>query len=73
MFAGTNDYSDFYSKSANWIRQSGITPVNRFYSYLSLNDEAVSYFKQFEIISRLGMLLNDDSTHVDNLSPPYTN
>ncbi|HMT76681.1 MAG TPA: T9SS type A sorting domain-containing protein [Saprospiraceae bacterium] len=73
MFAGTNDYSDFYSKSANWIRQSGITPVNRFYSYLSLNDEAVSYFKQFEIISGLGMLLNDDSTHVDNLSPPYTN
>jgi hypothetical protein len=73
MFAGANDYSDFYSNSANWIRQSGITPVSRHYSYLSLNDEAVSYFKQFEVISGLDMLLSDDTTHIDNILSPYGN
>ncbi|MCA0430460.1 MAG: T9SS type A sorting domain-containing protein [Bacteroidetes bacterium] len=73
MFAGANDYSDFYSNSANWIRQPGITPVIRHYSYLSLNDEAVSYNKQFKVISGLGMLLSDDSTQIDNITIPYGN
>ena len=71
MFAGANDYSDFYSASANWIRQSGVTPLNRHFSYLSLNDEVVPYFKQLEVVAGLGMLLNDDTTHIDNMSAPY--
>ena len=73
MFSGPNDYSDFYSNSANWIRQPGLTPVERHFSYLSLKDEAVSYFKQFTIVSGLGMLSSDDTTYVDNISSPYGN
>lgn len=73
MFAGPNDYSNFFPNSANWIRQAGATPVSSHYSYLSLYDEVVDYFKQFDVIDGLGMLAADDSTHVDGLSPPYGN
>ena len=73
MFSGPNDYSDHYSNSANWVRQAGVTPVGRHYSYLSLNDEAVAYSKQMEVIDGLDMLANDDTTHVDLLPSPYGN
>lgn len=71
LFAGPNDYSDLYTNSAHWVRQAGETPASRHYSYLSLNDETVAYAKQVEVVSGLGMLQNDDSTHVDGLSSPY--
>jgi hypothetical protein len=73
MFSGANDYSDFFSNSANWVRQPGITPISHHYSYLSLNEEIVPYFKQYEVISGLGMLVSDDTTHIDNIASPYGN
>lgn len=73
MFSGPNDYSNFFSAPANWLNQAGTTPINRHYSYLSLNDEVVAFFKQFANISGLGMLVGDDTTFVDNISSPYGN
>ena len=71
MFSGPNDYSTTFSNSANWLRQSGVTPTNNHFVYLSLNDEIVDFSKQFVNISGLGMLMNDDTTLVDNIAPPY--
>lgn len=73
MFSGPNDYSDFFSRSANWLRQSGVTLMGRHFAYHSSNDEVVSYSKQFANISGLGMLVGDDTTHVDDLTAPYGN
>lgn len=73
MFAGPNDYSDFFANSANWVRQSGATPASGHYSYLSLHDEVVDYFKQLDVIDGLGMLAGDDMTHVDGIASPYGN
>jgi len=71
MFSGPNDYSTTFSNSANWLRQPGVTPTTKHFVYLSLNDEIVDFSKQFINISGLGMLLNDDTTLVDNLASPY--
>lgn len=73
MFSGPNDYSDFYSNSANWIRQAGVTQKGRHFSYLSLFDEAVAYSKQYLVIEGLGMFTNDDTTYVDIIASPYSN
>ncbi|MCB9165503.1 MAG: hypothetical protein H6592_13905 [Flavobacteriales bacterium] len=73
MFSGPNDYSDVHLNAAHWLRQPGVTPVERHFSYLSLNDEAVPYAKQYTVIDGLGMLANDDSTHVDGMTSPYGN
>lgn len=71
MFSGPNDYSNYFSNSAHWIRQDGVTPINNYFTYLSLNDEIVNFSKQFTNISGLGMLINDDTTHVDLISEPF--
>jgi hypothetical protein len=71
MFSGPNDYSDFYSNSAHWIRQVGETPIEKHFAYLSLNEEIVGFSKQLINLSGLGMLINDDTTYVDNSSAPY--
>lgn len=71
MFSGPNDYSDLHANAANWVGQAGLTPVNRHYSYLSLYDEAVAYYKQLAVVERLGMLADDDTTHVDAVPSPY--
>lgn len=73
MFSGPNDYSNSFSRSAHWLRQAGITPVGEHFVYLSLNDEVVDFSKQFTDITGLGMLTNDDTTHVDLTSSPYGN
>lgn len=73
MFSGPNDYSDFFMRPGNWLRMPGTTGINRHFSYLSLHDEAVDYAKQYANITDLGLLQNDDSTLVDNLSAPYGN
>ena len=73
MFSGPNDYSDYFSNSAHWLRQAGVTPTGKHFAYLSLNDEIVDFSKQFVNISGLDMLLNDDTTYVDNITSPYGN
>lgn len=71
QFSGPNDYSNTFSNSANWLRQAGNTPPTRHFAYLSLNDEIVSFSKQFVNISGLKMLINDDTTYVDYTTSPY--
>ena len=73
MFSGPNDYSTFFSNYAHWIGQPGITPVPNQYVYLSLNDEVVDFSKQYTDIGGLGMLVNDDTTLVDNSMVPFGN
>jgi hypothetical protein len=73
MFSGPNDYSNFFSNSAHWLRQNGTTAISKHFVYLSLLDETVAFSKQFVNISGLGMLVNDDTTYIDNLPSPYNN
>lgn len=73
MLAGPNDYSTHFSSAANWLGVPGITPLSKHFAYLSLHDEFGAFAKQFTNLSSLGMLTNDDTTHVDALSPPYGN
>lgn len=72
MFAGADDYSNYYSSPANWTYNPGLTPVNHFYSFLHRNDDVWDYSKQFAVVQATGMTANgDDSTLVDNLVAPY--
>lgn len=73
MFSGPNDYSEYFSRPALWLSQPGSTSLNQYYSYLSLNDEAVPYWKQYANTGGLGLLTADDSTLVDPLSLPFNN
>lgn len=73
MFSGPNDYSFRYNCSAHWLRQAGITPINKQFVLLHLQDEVVPFEHQFVNISGLGMLQTDDTTNVDNALPPYSN
>lgn len=73
MFAGPNDYSDYFSSAANWLEQPGFAAIAKHFAYLSLNDEIVSFSKQFANVFGLGMDDYSDSTYVDTSSPPYAN
>lgn len=71
MFAGANDYSNYYSSPASWTSLPGITPVNRFFSFLHLRDDVWDYSSQYAVVQATGMTANDDSTLTDNQLPPY--
>jgi len=73
MFSGPNDYSSHYSRSAHWLRQVGVTPINKQFVFLHLQDEVVPFEHQFTNISGFGMLQTGDTTIVDNVLPPYLN
>lgn len=75
MFAGADDFSLYYNEAANWISEMpNQTPLRHVYSFLHFNDDVWDYSKQFEVVKALGMTDNgDDSTLVDNISPPYLN
>lgn len=73
MFSGPNDFSTAYNKSANWIRQVGITPAEKHFALLHLRDEIVPFNRQFVEIKDLGMLATVDSTLIDKLAAPYDN
>lgn len=73
MFSGPNDYSTYFSNSAPWLREDGITPVSRHFVFLHLQDEIVPFSHQFADIAGLGMLQLDDTTIVDGASPPFSN
>jgi hypothetical protein len=73
MFSGPNDYSTFYNRPANWLRQSGTTPTIKHFSFLHIQDEIVPFDFQFNNINALGMLQSDDTTLVDGLSNPFLN
>ena len=71
MFSGPNDYSTFFSQPANWLRESGLTPMNRHYAYLSLLDEVVDFSKQLGNLEGLGLYPLFDTIHADVTLPPY--
>lgn len=57
MFAGADDYSNYYSQPANWIHYPSLTPVSKFFSFLNLNDDVWTYSKQFSVVQGIGMTL----------------
>lgn len=74
MFAGADDYSNYYSSAANWTFLAGDTPTQRFFSFLHLNDDVWDYAKQYTVVQATGMTAGgDDSTIVDNATTPYSN
>lgn len=73
MFSGPNDYSEYFSRPALWFSYSKATSLNKYFSYLSLNDEVVPYWKQYTNIGGIGLLAADDSTLIDQINPPFNN
>ncbi len=74
MFSGPNDYSTNFSSPANWLFQSGQTPINKHFSLLHTHDELVPFGNQVANLKALGLLTAIESpTLVDNLSSPYSN
>jgi hypothetical protein len=72
MFSSPNDYSDYFSTSANWLRTPGVTPMNKHFAYLHLLDEAVPFYKQLNNLQGLGLYPLYDTTYVDSSSSPYS-
>ena len=74
MFSGPNDYSTYYSTPANWLTQSGLTPLTRYFSLLHTADEIVPYNYQVANLRGLGLLTPSQSPILaDNLTTPYQN
>lgn len=73
LFSGPNDYSVFYNKSGRWLRQAGVTPPNKQFAFLHLQDEIVPFSQQYANVKGLGLLQTIDSVKTDNASPPYGN
>jgi hypothetical protein len=74
MFSGPNDYSTFFNSPANWLAQTGLTPLNKHYSLLHIQDEIVPFDYQVANLRGLGLLAATESpTLVDNLTNPYSN
>ncbi|MBL7883040.1 MAG: T9SS type A sorting domain-containing protein [Bacteroidia bacterium] len=73
MFSSPNDYSNYFSNAANWLRTSGITAMNKHFAYLNLLDEVVQFNKQLINLEGLGLHPLYDTTHVDITSTPYNN
>jgi hypothetical protein len=73
MFSSPNDYSNFFSNSANWLRTVGITAMNKHFAYLNLLDEIVPFNKQLLNIQGLGLHPLFDTTNVDISNSPYSN
>ena len=73
MFSSPNDYSNYFSNSANWLRTTGISSMNKHFSYLSLSDEVVTFDKQLTNLQGLGLFPLYDTTYVDNTGSPYGN
>ena len=74
MFSGPNDYSTYFNSPANWLTQTGLTPLNKQYSLLHTQDEIVSFNYQVENLRGLGMLTaTQNPTLADNLTSPYSN
>jgi hypothetical protein len=73
MFSSPNDYSGYFSNSANWLRTSGVTAMNKHFAYLSLLDEIVPFNNQLTNLQDLGLYALYDTTFVDISSSPYSN
>lgn len=73
MFSSPNDYSGYFNNSANWLRTSGVTAMNKHFVYLSLLDEIMPFNKQLTNLQALGLYPLYDTTFVDISNSPYSN
>ena len=72
MFSSPNDYSDYFSNAAKWLRTPGVSSMNKHFAYLSLLDEIVPFDKQLTNLQGLGLYPLYDTTYVDNASSPFS-
>jgi hypothetical protein len=74
MFSGPNDYSTYFNNPANWLSQTGLTPISKHYSLLHTQDEIVPFNYQVTNMRSLGLLTaTENPLLVDNLTAPYSN
>ncbi len=74
MFSGPNDFSSFYNEAGNWLKSSGLTPLNKHFALLHSKDEIVSFPNQISNLRGMGMLTaTGDPLLVDDLSAPFNN
>jgi hypothetical protein len=74
MFSGPNDYSTYFNNPANWLSQTGLTPISKYYSLLHTQDEIVPFNYQVANMRSLGLLTaTENPLLVDNLTAPYSN
>jgi hypothetical protein len=74
MLSGPNDYSTHFNNSANWLSQTGQTPINKHFSLLHINDEIVPFAYQVANLRALGLLSATQSPLLaDNLTAPFSN
>jgi hypothetical protein len=72
MFSGPNDYSSNFTTPANWLKQSGVTPITRHLALLHMQDEIVSFSNQISNLQALGLLkLGQVPTQVDHVLSPF--
>jgi hypothetical protein len=74
MFSGANDYHAFYKTAANWLKQTGQTPLEKHFSLLHIQDEIVPFSNQVENLRGLGLLAaGQNPILADNLVSPFSN
>lgn len=74
MLSGPNDYSTYFNSPANWLLQSGQTPVIKHFSLLHIQDEMVPFLYQVANLKGLGLLTaTQNPILVDNLTTSYLN
>lgn len=74
MFSGPNDFSTHFNSPANWLSQTGQTPLNKHFSLLHTQDEIVPFQNQVANLRGLGLLTSiENPTLADNLNSPYSN
>jgi len=74
MFSGPNDYSTFFEAPANWLSESGATPVDKHFSLLHERDQVVDFAFQVANLRALGLLSeNEEPILADDLTSPYSN
>jgi hypothetical protein len=74
MFSGPNDYSGYYSAAANWLTQTGATPLNNQFSLLHVQDEIVPFANQVANLRGLGLLSSSQNpVIIDAIPAPYGN
>ncbi len=74
MFSGPNDYSTFFDAPANWLSESGETPLSKHFSLLHERDQVVDFAFQVTNLRALGLLsANEEPVLADDLTTPYSN
>ena len=65
------DWNSTLGTSADWVTQSGVTPISKFYSINSINDQIFSYANVQTQLAAMG--LTGPAISVDTNVPPYSN